>query len=138
MSIYQMCYASCATSAQDTLLDDLRNILNESRDFNVKHDLTGVLYFADGYFFQCLEGDLSTLDLLINKLKNDPRHKNFQLFNYQAIEQRNFVNWSMKYVQRNSAIQCYLREIGLETFKPKHLNSSQVGEIIHLLADIKI
>ncbi len=54
--MYQLCYASCSTSDNDKLLEDLRNILKEARDFNVDHEIRGVLYFADQYFFQCLEG----------------------------------------------------------------------------------
>lgn len=51
----QICYASRATSEQPELLNDLRNILSEARDFNTQHSLTGVLYYADGYFFNVLK-----------------------------------------------------------------------------------
>ena len=90
MTLYQVSYASCATASQDALLNDLRNILTEARDFNVRHNLTGVLYFADGYFFQCLEGEKAVLEILIEKLEKDTRHRNFNLFEYQPIQHRYF------------------------------------------------
>ena len=49
--MYQFCYASKSTSPKIDLLEDLANILKEARDFNYQHQVTGVLYFADGYFF---------------------------------------------------------------------------------------
>lgn len=49
--MYQFCYASKSTSPKTDLLEDLANILKEARDFNYQHQVTGVLYFADGHFF---------------------------------------------------------------------------------------
>ncbi|MFC6053321.1 hypothetical protein A6M14_09880 [Acinetobacter sp. Ac_877] len=135
--MYQLCYASCATSDGEKLLEDLRNTLKEARDFNVRHQITGVLYFADGYFFQCLEGDKADLDVLCEMIKKDNRHKGFTLFEYKPIEKQHFVDWSMKYVKRNSVIQQYMRDHGFELFRPKLLQLNQVDELVLLLADIK-
>lgn len=135
--MYQICYASCSTSRKDQLLGDLRDILNEARDFNVRYYLTGVLYFADGYFFQCLEGSQQNIKFLASKLKKDPRHKGFTLFECKDIQKQNFIEWSMKYVKRNGLIQNYMREQGFELFRPKLLSHKQVDELVLLLADIK-
>ncbi len=61
----QICYISCATSLQPQLLADLRDILSEARNFNHQHNVQGVLYFADGEFFQCLQGQSVILNILI-------------------------------------------------------------------------
>ena len=135
--MYQLCYASCSTSDSDKLLEDLRNILKEARDFNIDHEIRGVLYFADQYFFQCLEGEKEALDMLIEKLKKDTRHKGFTLFEYRPVHKSHFVDWSMKYVRRNSVIQQYMRDQGFELFRPKLLQLRQVEELITLLVDIK-
>ena len=135
--MYQLSYASCSTSESDKLLEDLRDILKEARDFNVVHDIRGVLYFADQYFFQCLEGKKENLDILVEKLKKDTRHKGFTLFAYKPIDKSHFIDWSMKYVKRNSVIQQFMREQGFELFRPKLLQLDQVDELIKLLVDIK-
>ena len=68
----QLCYASRTTSPEYQILNDLRDILSEARNFNSKHAIHGVLYFADGYFFQCLEGDEVAVKHLFEKLT--PHH----------------------------------------------------------------
>ena len=72
--MYQLCYASQAKSNADNLLQDLRDILSEARDFNVRHQIKGVLCYADGIFFQCLEGEQDTVLGLLDKIRFDQRH----------------------------------------------------------------
>lgn len=67
--LFQFCYTSKALSDPQSLLSDLRDILNEAHHFNYLNHIYGVLYFADGYFFQCLEGDQTTIMQLFEKLK---------------------------------------------------------------------
>ena len=52
--MHKFCYASESTSEKQHLLEDLTAILSEARNFNYKHQISGVLYFAQGYFFQYL------------------------------------------------------------------------------------
>lgn len=129
----QICYVSRATAVQPQLLGDLRAILSEARDFNHQHQLTGVLYFADGQFFQCLEGEPEILDLLIEKLKKDPRHQGHQFFETREIQHASFAAWSMKYVGRNSQIQHYFTALGFGCFDPQQLDQKQMDDFLQLL-----
>ena len=52
----QICYASTSTLDHVQLLQDVRDILKEARDFNALHNISGILYYADQHYFQCLEG----------------------------------------------------------------------------------
>ena len=63
----QICYASTSTSDHVQLLQDVRDILSEARDFNALHNISGVLYYADQHYFQCLEGKrpLNPIPILI-------------------------------------------------------------------------
>lgn len=135
--MYQLSYASYSISEADKLFEDLRSILKEARDFNVIHKITGVLYFADQYFFQCLEGRKEDLEFLVEKLKKDSRHKDFTLFECKPIDKLHFKDWSMKYVKRNSLIQDYMREQGFQLFQPKQLRLHQLDKLIGLLVDIE-
>jgi len=121
--MYQFCYASESTSSKADLLQDLTDILKEARDFNHPNQITGVLYFADGHFFQCLEGECLVLKaLLTERLSKDSRHKNIKLFETKEIEQRTFGDWSMKYISKRSSIQQFCQEMGLEVFTPNDFN----------------
>ena len=131
----QLCYASCSTSSPEELLEDLRNILSEARDFNHRHAVTGVLYYADGYFFQCLEGEDPVLELLLEKLRKDSRHREIVIYGLKSIDQAHFTDWSMKYVSRSSHALQYLHKQGQDKFRPFALNSDQVEVFIAHLYD---
>lgn len=133
----QICYASRATSEQPQLLNDLRNILSEARDFNILHGLTGVLYYADGYFFQCLEGEVENVEKLLAKLHLDSRHYQIKPFESRSIFKASFSEWSMKFVGRNSRIQQYFQSLGYSHFHPYQLSQEDVYQLIDYLTAAK-
>ena len=129
--MYQFCYASQSTSPNPVLLEDLANILKEARDFNYQHQVTGVLYFADGHFFQCLEGECPTLkSLLVERLNKDPRHQDIKLFETKEIEYPSFPDWSMKYISKRSQIQQFCREMGFDDFNPFAFQQTHVDALL--------
>lgn len=132
--IYQFCYCSTASSQLPKIWDDLRDILTEAHHFNHNHAISGVLYFADGYFFQCVEGEKHHLDLLLEKIKKDERHTDLKFYGFKIITQRNFPEWKMKYVARHSEIKTFLCDLGFDTFKLNELDD----EAIDILLDILI
>lgn len=129
----QFCYVSEATATKPQLLEDLRNILSEARNFNHQHHICGVLYFSEGQFFQCIEGEHEVMQQLIEKLRKDQRHQDFKFFEPKEINQPLFSDWSMKYVSRHSDIQQFFLAQGFQKFEPKSLNQSQVDQFLVLL-----
>ena len=63
-------------------------ILSKSRINNRKNGLVGVLYFGEGCFFQCLEGETATIEALYAKLLKDPRHKDLKVLVRKSIIKR--------------------------------------------------
>lgn len=131
--MYQFCYISESTSDKSILLEDLRNILAEARDFNYRHQVSGALYFAEGYFFQCLEGDKEVLQSLIDKLKKDPRHTNIKLFEFKQINEAVFADWSMKYISRRDEIHQCCQRMGFDAFKPYEFEQKHVDTLLEIL-----
>ncbi|MDR0237304.1 BLUF domain-containing protein [Acinetobacter sp.] len=134
---FQLCYASKTTSPHHQVLNDLREILGEARDFNILHQLQGVLYFADEHFFQCLEGDESVILRLLEKLYKDPRHHHIKLFRALEIERGHFSQWSMKYVRRNSKIQQFFEHKGFLRFQPLNLDKQDIPNLLKILYEIE-
>ncbi|WP_228139517.1 BLUF domain-containing protein, partial [Acinetobacter baumannii] len=64
----RLCYASQRNEKNEDLLQDLRDILTEARDFNDLNGICGVLYYADNAFFQCLEGEQEVVERLFEKM----------------------------------------------------------------------
>lgn len=133
----QITYSSQTTSDPLRLLVDLREILNEARHFNHLHNISGVLYFANGYFFQCLEGEAQHLELLIEKLYKDPRHHRIQFYERVEIVKRNFKEWNMKFVGRQSQLMPILVKMGFDQFLPISFTQSQVNQLIQFLSEIE-
>ncbi len=129
----QLCYVSQSKSKKADLVSDLTNILSEARNFNTLNQINGVLYFADGYFFQCLEGDSEKLKMLLKKLYKDPRHENIRLFEIKDIEVQKFSEWSMKYVSKRSDIQGLCQRMGFDEFKPYEFKQHHVDLFLNEL-----
>lgn len=130
---FQLCYASKTTASHHQLLNDLREIFGEARDFNILHQVRGILYFADEHFFQCIEGEESVILRLLEKLHKDLRHQQIKLFSALMIEHAHFTQWSMKYVRRNSKIQQFFKNRGLLRFQPLKLDRQDVPLLLQLL-----
>lgn len=136
--LFQLCYASTNTSEQKNLLIDLREILNEAHYFNRINQIQGVLYFANGYFFQCLEGDQETILQLVEKIKHDPRHHNLQVLSQAWVEQTSFNAWLMKFVRKNSEVLAFFKTLDQSDFNPYLLSQAHIAEFIPLLATVQI
>lgn len=95
-SLHRLIYASVAS--QGVTVEEARSILASSRRNNEKSNITGVLLFSDGRFIQILEGSPAALDGLLDILRRDLRHRNLDVLSRDAIEHRNFPDWSMAYI----------------------------------------
>jgi len=122
----RLCYASQRNEENEDLLQDLRDILTEARDFNELNEICGVLYYADNAFFQCLEGEQEVVEGLFEKIKNDQRHYNIKWLCTYSIDQNSFQSWSMKYVQRNTNIEAFFLKMGEKSFNPSLLNQQNL------------
>jgi hypothetical protein len=133
----QISYASLSNADANQILIDLRDILTEARNFNHQHQITGALYYADGHFFQCLEGQSEDLEYLLAKLQSDPRHSQLKIFKSKEIITRNFNNWAMKFVGRNSDVQNELKNLGFHDFIPTQFTQEHADFLIRYLASVE-
>ncbi len=96
MELIHLIYTS-ATTDPDLTKEALDEILEQSRANNSKLDVTGILLFDMGAFFQVLEGDSDTVESLYRRIEADERHKNVVKLISEPIEERSFGEWSMGY-----------------------------------------
>lgn len=135
--LIRLCYASTRVERETNLLEDLSDILSTARQFNQEHQIYGVLYYAEGTFFQCLEGHKTVLEALYERILNDPRHEKVQRFSDQSLEQLCFSKWSMKYVNDFTKISRFFAKLGLDKFQPNQLDERQIQDFVSLLLKIK-
>ncbi|MBF7684194.1 BLUF domain-containing protein [Acinetobacter sp. B5B] len=105
MRLHFLCYSSIRTSNHENLLDEIEDILKVARDFNKRHQITGVLYYSHGQFFQYIEGYEPVIESLFDRIAVDPRHHFIHYYGTLPTEYRRFKDWSMKYVQGNSKVR---------------------------------
>lgn len=110
-------------------------ILTQCRRNNEPREITGVLCYGDGCFFQCLEGERSTVEALYDRLLNDPRHRNITLLSKRSVPQRMFNLWSMKFMNVDAKIRRILQIDNLDAFKPHSFSDLMVERLLIELRD---
>lgn len=91
--LFFLIYVSKPTEPlSDSQLDAL---LEKTRAANNSRGITGCLLYMDGCFMQILEGNRKTVLSLVEKIKRDPRHRDFRLVMQAAQQRRIFQDWSM-------------------------------------------
>lgn len=136
-SLIQIIYISRSTFAPveafEGIEPNVARILSKSRANNRKNGLVGVLYFGDGCFFQCLEGEEAAIDALYTKLEQDTRHKDLKLLSRKVVAQRSFADWAMKYVPIDNAMQQLLKMQGHTSFNPYAFDAETTHKVMRLL-----
>lgn len=96
-ALVQLVYASASTVPFNS--EQLDTLLEVARKNNASLDVSGVLLFHEGTFFQVLEGDPDVVQDLYDKIALDARHNNVLLLAKHDVEERNFGEWSMGFVR---------------------------------------
>lgn len=133
MKITQLCYASKRIESEYTLLDDLREILVKSRQYNEEQNICGVLYYAHGYYFQCIQGEYESIMNLYHKIIKDNRHNEIKLVQHKSIEKKCFSHWSMKYVQPNTTLDNFFINSGMNSFQPFEVTEKIIDEFLSII-----
>jgi hypothetical protein len=125
MGLVHCIYSSAATKKGFTAAE-LATLLEECRTKNAQADITGMLLYRDGTFFQVIEGERSVIESLLNKLEKDQRHHRVTKIILEPIEARAFAEWTMGY---STIAANKLAEIpGLNDFFTRGMSFLELGE----------
>ena len=92
-------FVYCSRAAEG--IDDVEvdRIIERSQRRNVERNITGVLVFGSGVFFQWIEGPTAEVEKLIASLHGDPRHYDIvELDRSMEKRVRLYPNWEMERV----------------------------------------
>ena len=132
--VIRLVYASRSREREpNRLAMEMGRILRSSRANNGRVGVGGVLYFGNGYFFQCLEGDARKVQETYQRISADEGHSDVKILLREAVSSRLFERWSMKFVPSESAIQQHLKTEGLKTFAPFDFDEPQVRRLLQYL-----
>ena len=93
---YQIMYSSQATKPMT--IAGLEEILEDARTGNQARNVTGVLVYVDGVFFQIIEGDKNIVRKLMANIASDSRHQSVKVFYEAEVDVQAFESWSMAYL----------------------------------------
>lgn len=94
MSLVHCIYSSMAVPL-DFPRAALDALLKQCRRSNATADVTGMLLYERGSFFQILEGEPSVVSALFDKISKDPRHTRPKKILEEPILLRAFGEWTM-------------------------------------------
>lgn len=87
-------YASFATKPFS--VRELFDLLDKARSANALRDISGVLFYQDRFFLQCIEGPSTEVSTLLDRIIRDPRHAAFTILSDQPMAtHRLFSSWAM-------------------------------------------
>ena len=145
--IIRLVYASIATfkpyskmnSEDDSMVkanEYIANIIEISRNENVKNQIVGVLFYGNGYFFQCLEGTQSSVEKLYAKLLKDSRHTDLKILTTHAIDKQGFSGWELKFATINPEIRSFLKNHDMDSFNPYQFDPTMTDTLVEILQNV--
>ncbi len=92
-------FVYCSRAAEGVDDVEVDRIIELSQRRNIERDITGVLVFGSGVFFQWIEGPPSEVATLITRLNDDPRHYDIVPLD-RSVEKRErlYPDWEMERV----------------------------------------
>ncbi len=133
IDLYQLVYISRITSTGLSGASTLNDIADTSIKNNKTNDITGILCYGNGYFFQCIEGTEQALTNLKNQLLMDDRHKDLQTLDFSAITTRRFQGWSLRSIILERWLFKDPRMKALMPFKPYSWKEDDSQQFLELL-----
>ena len=125
LDLCQLVYLSHITSTGLSNSSTLNDIAEVANKLNKIDDITGILCYGNGYFFQYVEGTEQALTNLKNRLLVDDRHKDLKIFDFSAIDERRFEGWSLRSITLE---RWMVNEPRLKTFMPFRPDSWEPNE----------
>ena len=73
-------------------------LLGEARSANTDRDVTGLLLYREGSFYQVLEGSEAAVMATFRDIEGDPRHKEVRVLFDGETDAREFADWQMGFL----------------------------------------
>lgn len=133
--LVRLIYASKATFDTTTSSSGIElevgRILAQSRRNNAKDEIGGVLYYGNGYFFQCLEGERGAVIETYDRISQDKRHHQASVLSMNSIKKRLFSEWAMKYLPAEKNVRDFLAQHGQSTFNPFEFKGEMLEQLVY-------
>lgn len=114
---------------------EIQSILASSQRNNPRLGLTGALIFNAGFFAQVIEGPGTNIEVVFEKIQQDPRHGDLEVLAYHQTLERAFEQWSMGYFGQSREGQDLFGHLAKTTgFNADGLEGLRLFEVIRDIA----
>lgn len=96
----------------------VNSILTQARPHAVRDGVSSILYYSNGYFFQCLEGDRIAVERTFARIRDDLRHREARILRLRAIPERLLAAGVIHHVDSEQDVHDFLSQNGIEIFNP--------------------
>jgi hypothetical protein len=93
--MYTITYVSTASPYLSE--EETKKLLVSAKNDNISNDISGVLIYSDGNFFQIIEGEEQKIKKLFIKIEQDPRHYNLIKLLDKSIEAFSFASYTSSF-----------------------------------------
>lgn len=97
-----LAYVSKATRELASV--EVDGILADARKFNGENQISGVLFYSDGRFFQVIEGSSEAIEAVFERIESAQAHQDIETLLHEEIEDRNFADWHMGFVSPPTSV----------------------------------
>lgn len=101
MPIRQLIYRS--QKAESFPESELHALLHGCKEANTAHEITGILFYIDGHFIQCIEGSVADVEQLLSNIIHDARNINVVVLSDMMLVERAFPTWWMGFRRMSTA-----------------------------------
>lgn len=85
----------------------LMRLLESARAFNLKHGVTGILFYDNQQFGQIIEGERANIMKVWKRIQEDKRHHRIELLEIREITERSFPDWLLRFYGGDTLIKDY-------------------------------
>ncbi len=97
---YAISYVS--TAKKDISDKEIEELLNISEEYNNREDITGILLFSEGNFFQVIEGEEKKVKSLYENIQKDKRHHNLIKIFEKPIHKASYDGYKSDFISENA------------------------------------
>ncbi|GHC56409.1 BLUF domain-containing protein [Ulvibacter litoralis] len=126
---HTICYVSKLVEGYTD--EDVNQIFEATQINNRRENVTGILLFGFGNFFQVLEGEKKHVESLFDIISEDTRHDNIETLIHHDIEFPIFANYSSTFNVVKSKEDLISIKKYLDFFKEKTSFSNKITRLIN-------
>lgn len=115
----QIVYISTAAGIDSAAI---ASILESCQRNNAERAVTGLLLYNGRNFLQLLEGDVTDLSWVLNRIEADSRHNGVSIIEDLAVEERACPDWLMRHIRIADDVSA--RRDALDAELPQDLDPS--------------